>query len=344
MTASCQPWNECPPQGVLLDVGGGNGFVTRRILDEGYPAALVEPGPTGAFNAKTHRCIPDVYCTTFEAMGLRPGSVGAIGCFDVLEHIAEPAALVSRSHAALRPEGDFYLTLPAWGWLWSASDKEAGHFRRYDRAGIADLLSPGFEILQVTALFSVLTLPVLLLRALPFRLGLGGGPLKPETEHGSGNGPMTQWIKRRLDRELARIRAGRKQASVPAYWSSRGGRPFMAKPGNSSPGTPPFSDFPPRASSRRNWIESGLRKVMAELKAAKTELAYWSVDPMDAESNLAAALYGGFLADVRTIYMAASPELPSGPARFQRFSCARPGRGDPDVVRLGRGGGTPFAL
>lgn len=200
-----------PPQGMLLDVGGGNGFVTRRILDEGYPAALVEPGPTGAFNAKTHRGIPDVYCTTFEAMGLRPGSVGAIGCFDVLEHIAEPAALVARFHAALRPDGHFYLTLPAWGWLWSASDREAGHYRRYDRASIARLLSPGFEILYVTALFSVLTLPVLLLRALPYRLGLGGGPLKPETEHGSGNGPMTRWIKRCLDRELVRIRVGRKQ-------------------------------------------------------------------------------------------------------------------------------------
>lgn len=206
-----------PPQGVVLDVGGGNGFVTRRILDEGYPAALVEPGPAGAFNAKVHRGIPDVYCMTFEALGPRPGSVGAIGCFDVLEHIAEPAALMARFHGALRPGGLFYATLPALGWLWSASDVEAGHYRRYDRAAIADLLAPGFETLHVTALFSVLTLPVLLLRALPYRLGWGGGALKAETEHGADDGPMTRWIRRRLDRELARIRAGGRRAIGTSY-------------------------------------------------------------------------------------------------------------------------------
>jgi hypothetical protein len=66
-------------------------------------------------------------------------------------------------------------------------------------------------------LFSVLTLPVLLLRALPYRLGLGGSTLKPETEHGAGNGAMTRWIKRRLDRELARVRAGRRQTIGTTY-------------------------------------------------------------------------------------------------------------------------------
>lgn len=77
-----------------------------------------------------------------------------------------------------------------------------------------------------------------------------------------------------------------------------------------------FFGFPTARILAPKLDQYGLRKVMAELKAAKTELAYWSVDPKDADSNLAAALYGGFLADVRTTYMAASPELPPDPARF----------------------------
>jgi dTDP-4-amino-4,6-dideoxy-D-galactose acyltransferase len=56
---------------------------------------------------------------------------------------------------------------------------------------------------------------------------------------------------------------------------------------------------------------------MAELRAAKTELAYWSVDPEDAESNLAAALNGGFLADVKTTYTATLPVQPPDSARFE---------------------------
>ncbi len=206
-----------PPQGTLMDVGGGNGFVTRGILDGGYQASLIEPGPTGAYNAKVHRRIPDVYCMTFEALGPAPDSVGAIGCFDVLEHIADPAALVSSFHAALRPGGHLYLTLPAHSWLWSASDKDAGHYRRYGRAEIAKLLSPGFEIQYATALFSILTLPVLLVRSIPYRLGLGSGSLRPEAEHGVSKGLVSRWIARRLEKEVAGIRAGRRLRMGTSY-------------------------------------------------------------------------------------------------------------------------------
>jgi dTDP-4-amino-4,6-dideoxy-D-galactose acyltransferase len=77
-----------------------------------------------------------------------------------------------------------------------------------------------------------------------------------------------------------------------------------------------FFGFPTARILAPKLDQTGLRKVMAALKAAKTELAYWSVDPKDAESNLAAALYGGFLADVRTTYMAASPVPSPDPAKF----------------------------
>lgn len=77
-----------------------------------------------------------------------------------------------------------------------------------------------------------------------------------------------------------------------------------------------FFGFPTARILAPKRDQSGLGKIVAALKAAKTELAYWSVDPKDAESNLAAALYGGFLADVRTTYMAALPIAPPQRPRF----------------------------
>lgn len=77
-----------------------------------------------------------------------------------------------------------------------------------------------------------------------------------------------------------------------------------------------FFGFPTARISAPKLDQAGLRKVMVALRAAGTELAYWSVDPGDAESNLAAALHGGFLADVRTTYLAALPVPQSHPSRF----------------------------
>src|SRR5690606_3917430 len=75
------------PQGPLLDVGGGNGYVTQRLLQEGFEASLLEPGREGAFNAKKYRNIPEVICATLDTANFKDASLNAIGIFDVIEHI-----------------------------------------------------------------------------------------------------------------------------------------------------------------------------------------------------------------------------------------------------------------
>jgi len=39
-----------PPAGPIVDVGGGNGFVSRGLIDAGFGAIVLEPGPAGARN------------------------------------------------------------------------------------------------------------------------------------------------------------------------------------------------------------------------------------------------------------------------------------------------------
>jgi SAM-dependent methyltransferase len=198
------------PPGPILDVGGGNGFVTRRLLDEGFDAALLEPGPSGALNARTRRHIPEVICASFEQAGFASESLSAIGVFDVVEHVADDRAFVDQIHDALSAGGMLYATVPAHAWLWSSSDSHAEHYRRYNRRMVVDLLDESFDLLFFTYFFRALVVPVFLLRTLPYRLGLARGNevLSQDSEHGTSGGVGARMIAAMLAGEVARIARG----------------------------------------------------------------------------------------------------------------------------------------
>jgi SAM-dependent methyltransferase len=201
-----------PPQGCILDVGGGNGYVTKRLLEEGFDATLLEPGAVGAWNGKVHRKLPEVICSTVADAGFRAGSVPAVGCFDVIEHMADDRAFARQLHAVLIAGGLLYATVPAHRWLWSRSDVAAEHHRRYDRTSFMALLdATGFEALYFSYFFAPLLVPMLLLRALPFRIGLGGKRgmlLSDAAEHGAAGGIAASAIKHVLRGEVASIGRG----------------------------------------------------------------------------------------------------------------------------------------
>nr|MBA3671399.1 hypothetical protein [Gemmatimonadaceae bacterium] len=46
------------PQGVLLDIGGGNGFVAQGLAAAGVRSLVVEPGPDGARAAAARGLAP----------------------------------------------------------------------------------------------------------------------------------------------------------------------------------------------------------------------------------------------------------------------------------------------
>jgi len=160
-----------PPPGAIVDVGAGNGFVARGLSQAGFPAVVVEPGPVGARNAAARGLAP-VVCSTLEDAGFQPGSLPAAGLFDVVEHLPDDRAVLAHLFGLIQPGGRLYLTVPAYGWLWSDDDDLAGHHRRYTRRSLRRAVeAAGFRIELESYLFAPLVLPILLLRALPTRLG-----------------------------------------------------------------------------------------------------------------------------------------------------------------------------
>lgn len=196
-----------PPGGPILDLGGGNGFVAQRLLTEGHDVVLLEPGGAGAGNARLRRGLPQVVCATLEDAGFREGSFGAIGMFDVIEHIAEDRAFLEMVRSLLVPGGRLYLTVPCHQWLWSRVDIDAGHFRRHTLASLSALLAGNFRIDYASYFFAPLVVPQFLLRALPHRLGLDRrhALLSTEAEHGRGAGLAVRILQRLLAREARRI-------------------------------------------------------------------------------------------------------------------------------------------
>ncbi len=195
------------PRGALLDIGGGNGYVAQRLVTEGHEVVLVEPGPTGARNARLVRQLDHVVCATVEQAAFRPGSFGAIGMFDVIEHIEEDRKFLADISPLLIANGRLYLTIPCHQWLWSQADIDAGHFRRHTEASLQALLGGIFRIDYLSYFFRPLVLPQFLLRALPFRLGIGrnNAVMSTEAEHGSGNGVAVRMLTRMLEHEARTI-------------------------------------------------------------------------------------------------------------------------------------------
>lgn len=200
-----------PPPGMLLDIGGGNGFVAQRLQAEGRDVVLLEPSPVGAANAKARLGPAHVACATLEEARFKPESFAAFGMFDVIEHIEDESGFLRTATRLLPAGGMAYFTVPCHPWLWSHADVLSGHYRRHTLATLRTLLADEYEIAYMSHYFGPLLLPQWLLRALPHRLGFRRrkGVLGAESEHGTSGGAATRALSRLLASEVDNVLAGR---------------------------------------------------------------------------------------------------------------------------------------
>lgn len=77
---------------------------------------------------------------------VRTGSIDAVICFQVLEHVPEPLDLLKEARRALRPGGHLILTAPH---IWNVHEQPHDYFR-YTQYGLEHLFKKaGFEIVEV---------------------------------------------------------------------------------------------------------------------------------------------------------------------------------------------------
>ena len=200
-----------PPRekGPIFDVGGGNGFVAKGLLDAGWDVVLIEPGPSGARNAKK-RGLNHVICATTHTANFELGTIPAIGVFDVVEHIENDVEFLKHLWDLLIPGGMLYITVPAYQALWSQEDVEGGHFRRYTLSKLSKkICTSGFRIAYSSYFFSFLPLLIFVFRTLPFRLNIvkkGNNIASMRKDHTAPKGLSNRFLNALMVREQSKIK------------------------------------------------------------------------------------------------------------------------------------------
>ena len=70
--------------------------------------------------------------------------------FDVLEHVQSDIEMLARLRPRLCPGGHLILKVPAGPWLYSPMDQALGHCRRYDKAGLKQVVTrAGYELVAI---------------------------------------------------------------------------------------------------------------------------------------------------------------------------------------------------
>lgn len=201
-----------PEPRLIVDVGGGNGYVSKGLQDAGFSTIVVEPMRAGALNARA-RGLRFVVCATLEDAGFPPESIPAVGLFDVLEHIEDDFAFLGSLRDRLSPDGRVYLTVPSYQFLWSEYDTIAGHYRRYTAGQLRKTFeAAGFEIDYLSYLFWFLPPPVFLGRTVPSLLGSFRNGIPHERakrEHSKGGGLAGRVVQAVCDWEASHIGKGR---------------------------------------------------------------------------------------------------------------------------------------
>jgi len=100
-----------PRRGKLLDIGCGYGFFLQEMKSRGWDVAGVEISKTGRQHAQKFFGI-HAYDEPLEKLQLRKQSFDAVTLFYVVEHVANPEALLHAVQRLLRPGGLLLLRWP----------------------------------------------------------------------------------------------------------------------------------------------------------------------------------------------------------------------------------------
>lgn len=97
-------------------------------------------------------------------------SFDLVALFDVIEHIEDDCRVLSETKRILKPDGQVFISVPAYQFLWSQNDRVAHHLRRYTSGQLSKVLADAGLEPQKLTYFNTFLFPLILPAVLVLKL------------------------------------------------------------------------------------------------------------------------------------------------------------------------------
>ncbi|MDR3049403.1 MAG: class I SAM-dependent methyltransferase [Elusimicrobiota bacterium] len=148
---------------LVADIGGANGYISKKLMDNGWRMLLIEPTVRACFNAKKHG-VDNVICGHINDEDFNSNILDSCLMLDVIEHVENDIEALKCINDKMKKGSRFILTTSAFQSLWSSHDVESGHFRRYSIKELSvKFKKAGFKVIYKSYFLSFLYFPILLI-------------------------------------------------------------------------------------------------------------------------------------------------------------------------------------
>jgi len=145
----------------VLEIGAGHGAVTEKLVAGREYVATDIWEPSVECLRERFAGVSNVSVLHVDPLRDRvPGTYDSVLMINVLEHLPDDLGVLRAVHGLLEVGGNVVLYVPAFEFLYSNFDRQAGHYRRYKKKTISKTLeAAGFEV-TVKRYVNALSVPI----------------------------------------------------------------------------------------------------------------------------------------------------------------------------------------
>ena len=147
--------NLLPDRALALEVGAGDGFFLKAMLDLGFQKVVGFEPSTPSYQKAPPEIRPHIINGPFAEDALAPGSVDLITCFQTLEHLPTPGKTLAGFSRLLRPGGLVMVVAHNFDSLGVRllgvrhPIVNAGHLALFDPLTLRKIFASHFEVIDV---------------------------------------------------------------------------------------------------------------------------------------------------------------------------------------------------